>query len=663
MLIFLIGNMANLSGQSPKPHSPVKPVKKEAKHFEYSTKIDLIIQKDLKKNSAKLNPPLSDTAFLKRIYLDTIGRIPTYEESLSFLDNKSPNKRRSLIDKLLDSEGYVSHQYTFWADLLRITTTGNINTGGDAYYYAKWIKEAIRSNMPYDKIVKSMLLAEGYPWENGATGYYLRDPGMELDNASNTIQAFLGTQLVCAQCHDHPFEKWTQEEYYGMASHTYGVNSRMPIKENQKLNSTRKILQQTTNLKKNSSLKGTVSNFTRPLSYGVNRTNKKLPKPTDYATNNKKKKDFVVPHTIFGKNTHTTQDDKDTRVESYSRWLTSKENPLFAKVIANRIWAKFFGIGIIKEVDDIREDTKPSNTELLNYITRLMKDNDFDLKTFQRILLNTKVYQRKSTTNEQDHTKPYLFTGPILRRMTAEQIWDSCLTMVVPNLDNRQGLHFTRAHPSQKTLSIVEGLPPNELAEKFIAINKAESKYYTKRKYIRSELLLLDKEQDIEKIKALRKQEKNAKKEMQVTIYGEQSKQKYYKDKKGEWKGLGNNLVRASESPSPMYPGNFIEVFGQSDRKIIDNNSKKANVNQILMRLNGHMFNQIIYAKTGLGGKMRTIQDLNELLDTLFLGVLVRKPTEAERKKLLPLLKENRGKSQFDIFWALLNTNQFIFIS
>ncbi|MEM0970905.1 MAG: DUF1549 domain-containing protein, partial [Verrucomicrobiota bacterium] len=189
------------------------------------TKIDALIEAKLSQEGLEPNALADDATFLRRVYLDIVGRIPTIEEAESFYATPAPLRRAELIDDLLDSEGYVSHFYNFWADVLRVNRNlGNANGNAEAAYQL-WIKESLRENRSYQTFAREMVSARGNIWENGAVGYYQRDRGMPLDNMSNTVRVFLGTRLECAQCHNHPFDKWTQMDYFKMAAFSYSVDA------------------------------------------------------------------------------------------------------------------------------------------------------------------------------------------------------------------------------------------------------------------------------------------------------------------------------------------------------------------------------------------------------------------------------------------------------
>ena len=234
ILVALLSCVANAFGNAYVPLDAKAPEVNEVRPLkevlEDAKAIDAILAKGYSKNKVKPLPLADDATFVRRAHLQVGGRIPTYQETTGFLESNDPQKHSTLIDRILNSEAYDSHTFNWWADLLRIQSparNGGANNVGGGVSYAMWMMNAIRQNMPFDEVARKRITAKGYPWNNGAVGYYMRDAGMPLDNMSNTTQVFLGTQMVCAQCHNHPFDKWTQMEYYQMAAYTYGVQARM----------------------------------------------------------------------------------------------------------------------------------------------------------------------------------------------------------------------------------------------------------------------------------------------------------------------------------------------------------------------------------------------------------------------------------------------------
>ena len=184
--------------------------------------LDEILLQGQQAQSVQANPIVNDATFLRRTYLNIIGRLPTSDEARSFLESGKEDKRTKLVDTLVESPGFNSRLFNFWSDLLRLKTREDSHGLG----WHVWMKNAVEDNMPYDEMVGEMLAAEGHVANNPAAGYYLRDRGMLLDNVSNTVQVFLGQQIGCAQCHDHPFDDTTQMEYYQLAAFLGGTEYR-----------------------------------------------------------------------------------------------------------------------------------------------------------------------------------------------------------------------------------------------------------------------------------------------------------------------------------------------------------------------------------------------------------------------------------------------------
>ncbi len=381
------------------------------------------------------NAAIGDETFVRRAYLDIAGRIPTPAEASAFLAKTDPYKRDELVAELLESPAFVSHSFNFWADILRIKSRLPGNNGNSGIYYAAWLKDALASNMPYDVMVRELVTAQGLMAENGAVGFYLRDRGMPLDHLSTTVQVFLGTQMACAQCHDHPFDEWTQMDFYKLAAFSQQMETaRLPgIGE--------KLREMGTDLPPNQRKEALRS--VRLLTYpyqnaAIEETDRELQLPHDYKYDDAEPKDVVQPQTPFGDLVDLGAGA--SKSEAYANWMTSPENPRFTKVIANRLWKRAFGVGLVEPVDAFDNERGASNPELLDYLSRLMVDLDYDMRAFLAILYQTDFYGRAAAVYDFASDDSFSFSGPLLRRMTAEQVWDSLVTLRVDDPDAGLGL-------------------------------------------------------------------------------------------------------------------------------------------------------------------------------------------------------------------------------
>ncbi len=415
-----------------------------------SVRIDELVLEGLTKEGLKPNADTSDSVFVRRLYLDLIGRIPTKNETLAFLESKDPSKRAALVDSLIGSEGYVSHTYNWYADILRSRTSisGNGQSVGAGLAYELWIKEGIRKNRPYDEIVYDLVTASGSSWENPAIGYYLRDFGMSLDNLAITTQVFLGTQIVCAQCHNHPFDSWTQMDYYHLSAFTYGMNgtNNHPVQQealsllhkseagNGRAKKSKKKKEENQYAGEDGAMRKAASEILFPVRFNnVVASDRALRLPKDYQYDDAAPLEVVKPSTLFGN--EAVLSESGHPIHAFGEWLTSPENPRFTKVIVNRLWKRAFGVGLVEPVDDFKENTVATNPALMEYLEELMVSLDYDLQAFQRALYKTKAYQREASLEEPVPGAPYHFAGPVLRRMSAEQIWDSLVAMTMSDPD------------------------------------------------------------------------------------------------------------------------------------------------------------------------------------------------------------------------------------
>lgn len=591
-----------------------------------AAKIDQLVEKNYQQFNVKPNEMTTDEEFLRRVYLDATGTIPDLRETRIFLRNKSESRRERLIDFLLSKEGYVAHQYNFWADLLRTKDReGRLRL----IPYQTWIKESLRENKPYDKFVYEMLTAEGKVWEDPAVGYYLTDDGMPLDNMNNTIQLFLGTRIGCAQCHDHPFDRWTQKEFYQIAAFTAQMNTRTYGEEGKAFGQMQQTFRKSTDsgsdlvkLGGAEARFGIVQNLIVPNRYQISEVawkQLKLPKTYDYP--DAEPGSVVMPKTIFGEDFQVKKGE--SRREVFARWLTSKDNPRFAKTIANRLWKQLMGVGQIEPVDDIQDSTVAENPELMAFLESEMIRVKFDMKEFLRIVMNTKTYQRQSSTTEYDPAVPYHFPGPILRRMTAEQAWDSLLTLAIPK---PEGYSKDYDNAFVKVIDVdFKNEKPEEVLKKAIELDKS---YFTGK-----------------------------------TVAAQERPFSYVPDKNTyQGRYIRMLLARAYELPSPLPPNHFLRQFGQSDRELIGASSRDGSIPQILTMLNGPSTHMMLEQGSVIYDNVTREKDEAESIDVIFLSILNREPTASEKKTARDEIKRSGPAGYGNVIWALVNTREFLFV-
>jgi hypothetical protein len=576
-----------------------------------AARMDERVVEVLQREDLHLNAIVDDETFLRRTYLTVAGRIPSLAETRKFLESDAKEKRFELIDTLIASPDYVSHSYNQWASLLRMTDypKGNIFL----IPYREWFKEQIASNRPYDELVYEMLTAEGKVWENPAVGYAIRDFGMPLVHVDNTVRVFLGTQVGCAQCHDHPFDKWSQQDFYKLAAFSHSAKTRdgrgdesfskgNPVqrlrKEFAKSSDDRRafgMLNQLVN-----------ANLTR-VSTDERRT---LRLPEDYAYDDAKPKSPVEAQVLWGE-IPADKTNASPR-EQYAAWLTAAENPLFAKTMANRVWKRVMGRALIEPVDNFTDATDGPYMELLDELAAELIASEFDLQHLTRLILYTSTFQREANNFDPNLSEEFHFVGPALQRMTAEQIWDSILTLSISN-------PFPYQTPDSEDYQKYANL---DLKDVDVAMVTAKAKEF------RSNV----------------------------------SRQKSRKDML-EFFFRGQLLARASELPQPLPPEHFLQQFGQGDRQTIEGNSQEATMPQALAMFNGPLTHMMLEKGSVVYDEVVEAGDPRLAIDAIFLAVLQRKPTFQQRRLCVAELKDQPAGEAFgNIVWALLNTREFLFI-
>jgi hypothetical protein len=322
----------------------------------------------------------SDDEFLRRVYLDVLGQLPTLDETKAFLSDTSNNKRVKLIDNLLDRPEHAKFWALKWGDLLRMTST-QVGNGG-VFKYHRWLERAFTTNMPYDQFARELLSSSGSTLAQPTANFY-RTATDAQDTVESISQLFLGARLQCAKCHNHPFERWTQDNYFGLTAFFNRVQRKKSPRGDEMLIYL--------------SHSGEV---TQP------RTGKQM-KPWLPGQG-----DIEPPPT-------------GDRRQPFVDWLTAKDNSLFAKVEANRIWTFVMGRGIVDPPDDFRESNPPSNAVLLDALAKDFSEHGFDRRHLLRTILNSRTYQAdfRPTAGSKDEVKYFSHYQP--RLLSAEQLLDA----------------------------------------------------------------------------------------------------------------------------------------------------------------------------------------------------------------------------------------------
>ncbi len=604
------------------------------------------------------NPAATDEQFVRRVYLDIAGRIPNHDEASAFLKSGDRAKRAQLIDMLLDSDGYKTHLYNYFAEMLRVMDKFEAdNVRGTPYI--GWIKEQIAKNRPWSEMVSDMVTATGKMWDkkpdgtyNGAAGYLLRDSGMPLDNLANTLTVFLGTDVSCAQCHDHPFADWTQKQFYEMAAYFGATTTKLNGRDLGGTDPMGKLMAGIEPLVEKAgldikNLRNGIQNYIRANQNAVkDRAVNGMKLPADY-----KYKDAAPGAMVEPKFVTWSPEDKDSpayavkdekiRV-SFAKWMTHPTNPRFAMTIANRMWKRAFGAGVSEPVTNIDDPNNASNPELLKHLASEMVRVNFDLKQFMRIVYNTRAYQSEATTENIVMGEKYYFQGPMLRRMSAEQAWDSYMTLVLGQPDQYKApLQDLYAKSIDLNLETVD---PQTVLMKYDAFRKIQQK---ENALMGGGLEMAGGDMMMEG-----KASKSTKKQEVAEVSDGPGKVLSYE---------GMRLMRASEIVQPAPGGHFLTDFGQSPRTLIDGSSKIGTVPQVLSIMNGKAQKMLTSPDSLVFRTMEKVRNPSDKVDSMFLAIMSRKPTMNERdisKRVLGAGEDGYA----NMIWALVNTREFMFI-
>jgi hypothetical protein len=322
----------------------------------------------------------SDTDFVRRVYLDVIGVLPTIEEQEVFLADKAPDRRQRLIDKLLARPEHAHFWASKWGDLLRLQKEEVSEAGVHKFY--NWLVDVVSRNVPFNEFARELLTAQGSTFDHPAANYY-RACDEPIKAAETTAQLFLGSRIQCAKCHNHPFENWTQDNFYGLTAFFTRVNRKPGRRVDEE------------------------------IVYVARSGEVRQPRTGQ-----------IMKPWVPGDGEISDTEIRDRRA-AFAEWLTKPANPFFARVAVNRVWAAVMGQGIVEPVDDFRQSNPPAISALLDKLAEDFVEHGYDQKHILRTILNSRVYQFSSQTTELNRDDARFFSHAKMRMLSAEQLLDA----------------------------------------------------------------------------------------------------------------------------------------------------------------------------------------------------------------------------------------------
>ena len=665
-------------------------------------------------------PIVNDLAFLRRITVDMIGRIPTAPEIDEYLAWPSNERRLQVIEKLLADGRFADRWTVFYSDLLRLRTGAE---GGQAFL--AYVHKAVEANMPYDDMVRRLLIANGKANYTPEVGFILGDGADPMAMAGVTSQTFMGIRIACAQCHDHPFDVWTREDFYGLAAY-FGKTRRV---ENDFTNTiyTHEIDQTTVlwppeGVGKEADRKPMVPKFPFALAEGS--------ETPAYIVRLKELRDALERQKLAAKNAKQSQvddllEEADKALEKavnaapvdatgvlaenqsevdklklaqgkyrnseqrteLAKLVTDPRNRYFAKNLVNRVWAELVGRGFVEPVDDFSQNNKPSHPKTLDYLADEFVAGGYDLKNLIKIIVTSETYQREHLVNVDDPTRQtietaFLATSP--RRMISEALYDSIVVGGrLFDVKHEAGKNLTTAWRHEqivKEKNKSEEIATSNLAS---AVNVAKPVMEEKAKPeavptsgaysvedafeldFNAVLAKKDDEPEVEQMKMMSKEEIEAiAMSKQIGRPGVEYIDKYVKVTFDD----NPRFTTALRMETPAPPTHFLRVFGQSTREALGEfRDHSPTMRQALLIMNGRLIHEA--SRVGelepayplLAGKQK---DYAKAVKLAYRDLLTREATEQEVKEGIELIEAGQTPlaGYADFRWVLLNCNEFRFI-
>ena len=594
-----------------------------------AAEIDRLVRKQ--SPSAYSADPIDDSSFLRRTSLLVMGRLPTANELHRWSAGSSIN-RGQVVEEMLASPARVSHQFNYWANVLRATSKqpGNIENA-----WLDYLKQRLRENKPYDEWAHEMLTASGYSFEVPAVGLHRKDSANRLAGYEAAMAVFLGTQMGCAQCHDHPYEPITRREYfemYGYFSQTHGGvgQSRKKFFKNMSWEETAPLQNKIVSAAKQGGIYGPNADRRVALHHITGHDQavgscsfnyagywgSRL--PPDYQYDDGESGQRIKPKTLFGTIPPMSDDVKssDVGMDIFAKWTTSPDNLKFTHVIANRLWEQVFGYSLMGPLTDVQPVNKCDAPELANYLAALLVRLDYDMVRFQEVLLSTRLYALQATV--RDETPSDQLTSPALRRLSAEQIWDSLLTLMIDDVD--QGVDRDPRADWTYHIAARNAKNPGDLE-----------------RLVNERALTLTGRAEISRRNAM---------------LARQRQQDGF---------VPQDLRRASELPQPAPAGHFLSLFGQAERSTIEDQWFNATTPQALTLLNGPLLEEIVREGSPLSGAWQNATP-NSKVSVVYDLILIRQPSEAEQKLIHQHLDLTTQEDFRALAWSLINSREFLFL-
>ncbi len=664
-----------------------------AKKMAGGTDLDKVLALENKERGVTLDPMpvIDDLTFLRRIYCDLVSRIPATDEIAVFEADKSPNKRAELVDRLIADDRFVDRWTVFYSDMFRLRAQAD---GGSAAI--AWVHQAVADAMPHDEMARRLITTNGKAGAAPEVAFVLGENADPMILAGVTSQVFMGVRIQCAQCHDHPFDVWTQENFYGFAAY-FGKTQRI---ENQftrtiyaKENENSIVLWPPEGKAKPSERKPAKPVFPFDMAstdekpeyiarLNALRAKQKAEKDALLAKANSK--DADVDDLLAGASENEAkakgkrQDDDVTRdakrdaknlnikagLYTTSEWrnelaslVTSPRNRWFAKNLVNRVWADLVGRGIVDPIDDFSDNNPPSHPKMLDYLADEFVASGYDLRSLVRMIVNTQVYQRGHIygAEEQQVTemeKSFLATP--MRRMLSETLYDSIITaghifdvkhtpgknmkttwklsQIAKPNSGRQGLALTAMKFQQKMEMNAAMAAKDDEAAPGVDLEKGIEIDFGK---VLAKAKADDQKVEVEEMRVMSKEEIEAERmraQMQQQRRGVDYIDRYVKATFDDNPKFGSSLRMAS----PADPEHFLRVFGQTDRQILGETRDHApNMRQALMMLNGRLPHEA--SRVGefepIYALITEQKDLDGAVKLAYREILTREPSADEIKE------------------------------